>query len=288
MRHEHHSCICCGSTPTRPWFRGLGQCTECGFVYFPHRLTLAETRRLYGEDYFNGAEYFRYLDDRAVHERNFGSRVHDLARWLPSRKWLFEIGCAYGLFLNLAREKWKVRGCDVATGPCRFAKDELRLDVECADFARLPLNPGEVDAFCLWDTIEHLDDPPRYLAKIASVLRPGGLLALTTGDIGSWLARLRGPRWRQIHPPTHLWYFDRKTIRRLLARFGFDVVDMRAAGMWRGVGQIAHGLRISEKWRRRLSLWKIEKRMIWLNSFDLMRVIALRSDRPILQERIAA
>src|SRR5262245_14391756 len=111
-------CICCESTVAEPTFRGLVRCANCGLVYFPRKLSPAETQRLYGDDYFNGAEYYRYLDDRAVHERNFRGRVRDLSRWLPSRKRLFEVGCAYGLFLNVAGQQWEVRGCDISPGPC--------------------------------------------------------------------------------------------------------------------------------------------------------------------------
>ena len=60
----------------------------------------------------------------------------------------------------------------------------------------------------MWDTIEHLKRPDLFVQKAAADLRPGGLIALTTGDIGSLNARLRGARWRMIHPPTHLHYFS--------------------------------------------------------------------------------
>ena len=46
-------------------------------------------------------------------------------------------------------------------------------------------------------------------------------LALTTGDIGSVNARLRGHKWRMIHPPTHLHYFSAETMKALLDRHGF-------------------------------------------------------------------
>jgi hypothetical protein len=50
----------------------------------------------------------------------------------------------------------------------------------------------------------HLEFPYEYLIKARSLLTAGGREFMTTGDLGSWNARLRGARWRQIHPPTHL------------------------------------------------------------------------------------
>jgi SAM-dependent methyltransferase len=250
-------------------------------VYFPNSLTAETVRSLYSAEYFCGAEYLDYLADRSVHQANFRKRVKQLRRFLPAGKRVFEVGCAYGFFLELARQRWCVRGCDIAAEPCTYAAGEFGLDVECGDFLDLRLERGEVDAFCLWDTIEHLDDPARYLARISELLEPGGLVALTTGDIGSWLARLQGPRWRQIHPPTHLWYFSRDTMRRMLERHGFDVVSFRHVGMARSIGQIVYGLTSLGR-PRPAALYRLCVRLglsqvnVTLNTFDLMMVIARR------------
>jgi len=279
------SCVACGSDESRPLFRELVTCCQCGMVYFPNWLTREELARLYGPEYFHGAEYFGYLADRGAHEANFRRRVRELARWVPAGGRVFEVGCAYGLFLNLARRRWQVRGCDIAQEACRHARENLGLDVTCADFAELPLSAGEVDAFCMWDTIEHLDDPGRYLARMAELLRPGGILAITTADIGSRLARRQGERWRQIHPPTHIWYFSRATLERTLSRFGFEPVWSRYIGVSRSVGQIVYSLtslgrpRASwmHRWCMKSGLGRIN---LWSNTFDLLMMVARRRESP--------
>ena len=70
----------------------------------------------------------------------------------------------------------------------------------------------------------------QFIAKIAEVSSPDALLVLTTGDIGSRLARMRGQKWRLIHPPSHLHYFDRVTVTRLLAK----TLGLPAPGETRG------------------------------------------------------
>ena len=55
---------------------------------------------------------------------------------------------------------------------------------------------------------------------------------MTTGDIGSLMARWRGARWRQIHPPTHLHYFSKLTLAQLLERHGFTVAYAGYDGMY--------------------------------------------------------
>ena len=132
-------CVACGAHHARPLFRDLVTCSACGMIYYPHRLAPEEVTRLYSEAYFGGAEYYDYLADRPVHEANFRARVRHLARWLPRGRHLLEVGCSYGFFLNLARARWRVRGCDIATEPCRYAREILGLDVLAGDFLEIPL-----------------------------------------------------------------------------------------------------------------------------------------------------
>jgi SAM-dependent methyltransferase len=274
-------CVACGASAATPLYRELVTCTQCGMVYFPGPVTPDQVRQLYTEDYFRGAEYLDYLADRSVHQANFRARAAQLAPWLPRGKRLFEIGASYGLFLDVARQWYKVRGCDIAAEPCRYARNQLGLEVECADFLDVPIEHGAVDAFCLWDTIEHLEDPGCYLERMADLLEPGGLLTLTTGDMGSWLARRQGPRWRQIHPPTHLWYFSQETMARTLERFGFEMVWFRHVGMARSIGQMVYSLtslgRGSPSLLYRLCVKSgLSSLAVPLNTFDLMMVVARR------------
>jgi SAM-dependent methyltransferase len=153
-----------------------------------------------------------------------------------------------------------------------------------AIFPRWSLPQGAFDVVCMWDTIEHLPGPARFVSRAAEALRPGGHLFLTTGDIGSLNARLRGSGWRQIHPPTHLNYFSRETMRRLLERYGFEVVGIETAAYHHTVFNIISALKLrggmlgrgaglagrllGERMTRRLGLW--------LDLRDIMFVAARR------------
>jgi hypothetical protein len=96
----------------------------------------------------------------------------------------------------------------------------------------------------MWDTIEHVPSPDRFVAKAFELLRPGGYLFMTTGDIDSVVARLQGPRWRQIHPPTHLSYFSRRTLTRMLERAGFEVTTLETAPYYHTFQNILATLRL--------------------------------------------
>ena len=79
----------------------------------------------------------------------------------------------------------------------------------------------------LWDVIEHTPDPARVIRTARDLIRPGGLVVVNYPDIGSWIARALGRRWPFLSS-VHLYYFTRDTMTRLLARHGFEVVEVRA------------------------------------------------------------
>src|SRR5262249_50710544 len=96
----------------------------------------------------------------------------------------------------------------------------------------------------------------------------------------------QGPRWRQIHPPTHIWYFSLETLRRTLKRFGMDVIGWRYVGMMRSLGQIVYSLTSLGKpepsWLHRFCTASGLGRVgVWMNTFDLLMVVARRNTTPL-------
>ena len=203
-----------------------------------------ELSALYGADYFHGDEYADYVAEGPELRDNFRRRIDTLLGYQPAdeRVSLFEIGAAYGFFLDEVRSTYRhVAGVDISEAAAKYARTQLDVDVVASDYLTMEL-PGQVDALCMWDTIEHLSHPREFIEKAARDVRAGGLLAVTTGDIGSANARLRGRHWRMIHPPTHLHYFSRRTLVRLLDSAGFDVVHVETAGNTRSIRGILYAI----------------------------------------------
>ena len=278
-------CLVCGEALVPSRLPGLLRCPGCGFVTADLELGDEELARLYGPDYFHGEEYADYVAEEASLKDNFRARLRTLLALVPdaAEKTLFEIGCAYGFFLDEARGTFKaVAGIDISEAAVGHARSALRLDARQGDYLAHAL-PGPRDVFCMWDTIEHLRRPDLVVAKIAREIAPGGVLALTTGDIGSLNARWRGSRWRLIHPPTHLHYFSRRTLERLLQRHGFEVVHVEWPGNVRTLRAILNGLLVvrglAPELYRRLEGWRALDARISLNLFDIVYVVAWR--RPV-------
>ena len=235
-------CLVCGGRYGPSPLPGLAACESCGFVSADLEISLDELRALYAERYFTGGEYKDYVAERRLHEKHFLRRLNLLLRHVsqPDTKTLFEVGCAHGFFLNLARERFQaVQGIDISGDAARYARDVLHLDVKAGDLLELG-SIGSPDVVCLWDTIEHLDRPDAYVQKLSAVMAKGSIIALTTGDIGSLVARIRGSRWRQIHPPSHLHYFSAATLAKLLRNSGFEVFHTDHEGTYRSLDTAAY------------------------------------------------
>ena len=91
-----------------------------------------------------------------------------------------------------------------------------------------------MDVVCLWDTIEHLKNPDLYIEKVADNYDRGGMIAITTGDIGSLVARLRGSEV-ETDPPTHslTLLFSKLTLTRFCSRLvRLHSSSVRAEGVY--------------------------------------------------------
>jgi SAM-dependent methyltransferase len=184
--------------------------------------TAAELEKLYEEEYFHGREYMDYEADKAAQQKTLARQLPLLRQFVPTGGRLLEIGCAYGYFLELIEKLYpRSVGVDIAAAAVAGARAR-GLDARAGELLEMSFDEP-FDGVCLWDTIEHLPRPFEVVRRAGELLRPGGHLFLSTGDFGAWLPRWQGLKWRQIHPPTHLFYFTRPSLRALCGRVGLVV-----------------------------------------------------------------
>ena len=275
------ACIVCGSQDYSTLYPAIVRCKSCEFVFAEEDVQEHELLRIYQKNYFFGEEYSDYKKDREVLRRNFELRLDVLRKFAdPARhKRLFEIGSAYGFFLELAREHFEVvGGIDITEDGVRHCVNELGLDVIQGDLLQTNLGDQKFDLVCMWDTIEHLRTPNLYLEKISEHMPSGSLLTVTTGDIDSANARMKKSKWRLIHPPTHLQYFSLKTLTRMLDGLGFDVIYSHHCGFYRSLDNVFYNLFVLRGGvpvlYRLMVKTGFARRFFYLNLYDIMYVIA--------------
>jgi ubiquinone/menaquinone biosynthesis C-methylase UbiE len=287
--------VCESSAGYESIFDQLHKCLGCGFITFD-TLDHDALLDIYNDEYFSGTEYPDYLGQQDALRRSMRRHLRQMARYQPNKGSLLEVGCAYGLFLDEARAHFaNTTGVDICEVPTTYAKEKLQLDVHCADFDQIDFGTQRYDVICLWDTIEHLGNPEVYLKKATSLLNEDGMIFLTTGDIGSLNARVRGANWRQIHPPSHLHYFSSRTITLLLNRLGMEVVGIETTAYYHTVFNIFASIRMRGGGTGKVAAMALnlcgEARArrfgFWIDLRDIMFVAARKkSDRAAIADRL--
>jgi 2-polyprenyl-3-methyl-5-hydroxy-6-metoxy-1,4-benzoquinol methylase len=274
--------VCEASEGSEPAFGILARCRRCGFITWPGSST-ADLTRVYDRSYFTEVDYPDYEGNEAALRRSMRRHLRQMARYGTVGGRLLELGCAYGFFLDEAAQVFdRVVGIDVIAPAVTRARERFGVDARAGHFLEMDLGAERFDAVCLWDTVEHLPRPDEFVAKIHGLIASEGRLYLTTGDISSLNARLRGANWRQIHPPSHLHYFSRETVCRLLERCGFEVLGFETASYYHTAHNVLASMALRKNATARVA--RVLLRIIgeattrrvglWVNLGDIMFVAA--------------
>lgn len=195
----------------------LMRCGSCGLVF--HNAFNNETElQAYYADYYDGEN----LAFSPITESRFRDLLRSFETYRESNR-ILDVGCGAGHFLKVALEMgWNAHGTEIASSAFdqlgRLGINSFRGKLEAAQYA------GEFfDVVYCSEVIEHLLDPAGLLGEIGRIVRPGGLLYLTTPNFSSLSRRLLGSRWRVIGKE-HVCYFSPQSLSRAARAAGFQRV----------------------------------------------------------------
>ncbi|HMS32097.1 MAG TPA: class I SAM-dependent methyltransferase [Candidatus Saccharibacteria bacterium] len=109
---------------------------------------------------------------------------YQAAKPLIKDKVVLDIACGsgYGTYM-LAKEAKKIYGVDVSPEAVRYAKDNYdhkNITYTSGSGTNIPLDSASVDVVTTFETIEHIDDYEQFVREIKRVLKPDGLLIIST------------------------------------------------------------------------------------------------------------
>lgn len=124
-----------------------------------------------------------------------------------------------------ARAGWDCDGVEVSKPAVEHAHS-LGLNAFHGELQDADFGDGTFDVVVMSEVLEHVTDPRGLLAEVRRVLRPGGLMWLTTPNCSGLSARLLRLRWTVLAPPEHLHLFSRRGLLHLLESTGFSPTRM--------------------------------------------------------------
>jgi 2-polyprenyl-3-methyl-5-hydroxy-6-metoxy-1,4-benzoquinol methylase len=149
---------------------------------------------------------------------------------------VLDVGCGLGSLLLMFKRLAPgavLRGIDIDPGARENAPADIRDNIEIGDLLETPM-AGELDIVTLRFVVEHLLDPLAYVKRAASLLRPGGVLMLSTPDNDSARAKLQGSTWPLLNHPDlpigHVTWFNRASLAYLSQAAGLRILSVRNRG----------------------------------------------------------
>lgn len=274
------ACCCCGAAAWRAsYVFGAYQvfvCARCGLGCL--RGALPAPEELYGLGYYASDDpacgYAAYGKLGTAMRRTLAARLARIERYVPARGRLLDIGCGLGTALEVAAQRcWQAEGLEVAEETVAWLRDH-GYAVRHGRAEALQAHDA-FDCITMWDTLEHVTDADAAVCAAARALRPGGVLALTTGDRASVCARLSGRRWHLFNIPEHRFFFTATALRALCEKNALRIAELRRRGSWYPLSYLCE--RLQRKYGLRLPLpatcraWSV-----YVNLFDIMEVHAIK------------
>lgn len=207
---------------------GMAICMECGFVSYPTLYkTPEEIKAYYRKDYRKPPmvqNLWTGMRKLHFHSTFLTPLFKEWAKEGRNEPEIFEIGSAYGIFLNWVRQvipKAKVAGTELTTTFRRVALQQYGIELK-EDFD----DTKKYDLICSYKVAEHMLDIDKELEKYAACLKVDGFLYIS---IPAWWQALEnfgaeGFDLEYYYSPNHINVWSRKHFEGLLNKAGLEIV----------------------------------------------------------------
>jgi SAM-dependent methyltransferase len=210
----------------------LRRCSDCGqLLSRASAARYAETMAQFNAADFN-APQGRELERRQAVARQRLARIAALLGKAAPDIRVLDVGCSRGQFVAAA----------ISAGYLAEGVEPAPRIAEAARAAGVPVKTGlledqhfpdaSFDALTLFEVIEHLHDPLPLLAECRRVLKPGGILLVSTANAESWTAAAMGARWDYFDMQKdggHISFYNPRSMAKIAAASGFGVARIDTA-----------------------------------------------------------
>lgn len=185
---------------------------------------------------YPGPEWY----ERSPHYKDTVTEVLRVPIWIIQRDWrysafmalklrpkghLLDVGCGPGSFLRLAKSSgYQVAGIDVSPVAIKVATEKFGLsDAYVMSIEELLSQSWQrrFDIICLFDVLEHLENPVSVLSGLRKLLKPGSYLVCTVPSYQRW-PPLFDP-YVDL-PPHHLTLWTTRALERCVSGAGLKII----------------------------------------------------------------
>lgn len=224
---KHLICPLCASSNFKalPKFNRshLVKCRSCSLVFSEKIPTNNEL-----EEHYSHYNRGRHVSDLTI--KRYEQLLNEFSKYKQAGK-VIDVGCGSGFFLDVAaRMKWDAYGTEFGIDAVEFCKAKGHNVFE-GPIETIELEPDTFDIVTSFEVIEHLTYPKEHFEKLFKILRPGGILYVTTPNFNAVTRYILKDRWNIISYPEHLTYFTATTLDEALLAAGFRRKKLIADGI---------------------------------------------------------
>ena len=217
---------------------GVVQCLDCALMYTSPRLKAPE-KLYWGDETKFLAEGRLIFKGRAPHHRdvNYKEELALIRRYKPTGRFL-DVGCNMGFLLRRVRQMgWEAVGVEPSPSLAKLAREQWQLPIHNCFIDEMPLQEaGTFDIVALSDVFEHIATPLPFLNDVQRMMKDDAIVYVKVPNARFSLFKQRVLRGMGREFASGVWdsdehvvHYTDDTIRSMLDKAGFDVVEVTFA-----------------------------------------------------------
>lgn len=236
IKNKRCQCLLCKSKNNKIFLKwkkyNLFLCQNCSLVFANINF------KKFKPEFFNTDDVKKkFIKQQMINSFNYrlNNFAHERVKYiqenikLKKNDIIFDYGCGFGSFLYaLKRKKILSRGSDFDLDSVNFCKSK-KLEV-----SRLPFEnqkDNSLKLITLFDVIEHLEMPIKFLKTARKKLKKDGYVLMFTPNIHSLSGKMMGPDHNMFAVFNHLCFYDYKSLSYLAKKTGFKISKIEYFGL---------------------------------------------------------
>jgi SAM-dependent methyltransferase len=229
---SYKECPLCASEKIKNKYKVSGytitKCLKCSVFFVREILTEDFLKKSYQnvEGHFT---FYVHQDNKKCLNYYYNKIKTEIEKMKPAKGTILDVGCSAGFFLE-QMNGWERHGIEVAEDMGTITREKIGDNIFIGTFETYPTRKNYFDVITLQDVFDHFIDPNKNLQKCYDMLKPGGLLIVKVHNISCLYAKITGANFYAIIPPSHLFYFNKKSLKCLLNKVGFTLYKSKFIG----------------------------------------------------------